>query len=168
MSQEIRVLQCIECGLYQVDIVKKSNRWECKVCRQKQVVHREFFRGSGAACRTKVQQLNLEHGQRRQAQEDRKILEVQEESETSLTGIEAQLQTSPRPKTTSKWSAFVDEPILQAPKKTHIPKIVNPELDLEEPENTSSARKSRGSNKRKAPDQCIVNKKPFSKWQKFL
>ncbi|KAL7733469.1 hypothetical protein ACLKA6_004942 [Drosophila palustris] len=165
MSQGgIRVLQCVECSLYQVDIVKKTNRWECKVCRQKQVVHREFFRGSGADCRSKVQQLNLERGQKRQAQEDRKILEVQkEESESSSSAAEAQLQATQLAKAPSKWSAFVDESI-QAPKIAHSPKLINQEPNLDEPEN-SSTKGPRVSNKRQAQNTI---KKPFSKWQKFL
>ncbi|KAM8709741.1 hypothetical protein ACLKA7_016534 [Drosophila subpalustris] len=165
MSQGFRVLQCVECSLYQVDIVKKTNRWECKVCRQKQVVHREFFRGSVADCRSKVQQLNLERGQKRQAQEDRKILEVQkEESESSSSAAEAQLQTTQLAKAPSKWSAFVDEPIRQAPKIAYSQKIINQELNLDEPEN-SSTKRPRVSNKRQAQNTI---KKPFSKWQKFL
>ncbi|XP_051862093.1 MRN complex-interacting protein isoform X2 [Drosophila albomicans] len=99
MSQQIRVLQCKDCDLYQ------SNKWECKVCRQKQVVLREFFRGTGAECRLKVQELNLEHGQKRHAQQQRQILDAQD----------AELDTEVLPaQRTSKWAAFVDKPTEQA------------------------------------------------------
>ncbi|KAH8408232.1 hypothetical protein KR215_000767, partial [Drosophila sulfurigaster] len=104
MSQQIRVLQCKECDLYQVDIVKKSNKWDCKVCHQKQVVLREFFRGTGAECRLKVQELNLEHGQKRHAQEERQILNAQD------AGLDTEVLPAQR---TSKWSAFVDKPTEQ-------------------------------------------------------
>lgn len=36
--QEFRVLKCIECETFQVDIVKKAKKWMCKVCGQKQSV----------------------------------------------------------------------------------------------------------------------------------
>ncbi|XP_062135267.1 MRN complex-interacting protein [Drosophila sulfurigaster albostrigata] len=110
MSQQIRVLQCKECDLYQVDIVKKSNKWDCKVCRQKQVVLREFFRGTGAECRLKVQELNLEHGQKRHAQ--RQILDAQD------VGLDTEVLPAQR---TSKWAAFVDKPTEQASRNDSLP-----------------------------------------------
>lgn len=45
------------------------------MCGSKQTVKREFFRGSGAACRQKVQQLNFEKHQNAE-QESAKILKL--------------------------------------------------------------------------------------------
>uniref|UniRef100_A0A182K4T3 MRN complex-interacting protein N-terminal domain-containing protein n=1 Tax=Anopheles christyi TaxID=43041 RepID=A0A182K4T3_9DIPT len=51
MPQELRV----------VDIVKKANKWVCKMCSVKQSLAREYFRGSGQDCRSMVQQLSVRH-----------------------------------------------------------------------------------------------------------
>ncbi|XP_011211070.2 MRN complex-interacting protein [Bactrocera dorsalis] len=58
MPQEIRVLQCTECKMFQVDLVKKVKTWTCKVCNVKQRSLAEYFRGSGPECRVLVQNLN--------------------------------------------------------------------------------------------------------------
>ncbi|XP_017861402.1 PREDICTED: UPF0544 protein C5orf45 homolog [Drosophila arizonae] len=167
MSQQIRVLQCVECSLYQVDIVKKANRWECKVCGVKQVIQKEYFRGSGAECRAKVQQLNLDCGERKEAQEKRKILEVHEEilGDRSLTEPGDQLKSSHRSGGSSKWAEYIDEPIAgtcSGPNRHIDPK------KLDEQENTSFYKKKSGSNKRKAQTDFVADTKSFSKWQNFL
>nr|CAD7398327.1 unnamed protein product [Timema cristinae] len=41
-----------------VQIVKKSNKWECKMCGEKQSVKQVYGRGSGKDCRAHVQKLN--------------------------------------------------------------------------------------------------------------
>ncbi|XP_030571388.1 MRN complex-interacting protein [Drosophila novamexicana] len=164
MSQQIRVLQCVECSLYQVDIVKKTNKWECKVCRFKQMVHKEFFRGSGAECRAKVQQLNLEHGQKQQAQEERKILEALQNVECDSFS-DAQLPPSHRIKGPSKWADYVDEPIAE---NRFAPKRHSQEQDQDEPGNISLPRKQSVSRKRTSQNEFVAYKKESSKWQNFL
>ncbi|ALC43244.1 CG43295 [Drosophila busckii] len=107
MPQEFRVLQCAHCSLYQVDIVKKANKWECKICRQKQFLGKEFFRDFNAsACRTKVQQLNLERGQKQEAQDELRLLKAQEEPTCSGKPERTQERKS-------KWADYVDEPNAQ-------------------------------------------------------
>ncbi|XP_037805466.1 uncharacterized protein LOC119599640 [Lucilia sericata] len=64
MPQEVRVLQCFSCKIFQVDIVKKTSKWQCRVCNIKQTVRKECFRGTAKECRTKVQQLNMTKGQK--------------------------------------------------------------------------------------------------------
>ncbi|EFN81785.1 UPF0544 protein C5orf45 [Harpegnathos saltator] len=44
--------------MYQVHIVKKARRWQCKLCNEKQSVKQIYFQGSGKDCRLHVQQLN--------------------------------------------------------------------------------------------------------------
>lgn len=44
--------------MYQVHIVKKAPKWNCKVCNAKQSVNQVYFQGSGRDCRLQVQQLN--------------------------------------------------------------------------------------------------------------
>ncbi|XP_064548355.1 MRN complex-interacting protein [Drosophila montana] len=165
MSQQIRVLQCVECSLYQVDIVKKTNKWECKVCRLKQMVHKEFFRGSGAECRAKVQHLNLEHGQKQQAQEERKILEALQNVECDSSSA-AQLPPSHCIKGPSKWSDYVDEPIAQ--NRIGSDRIHAQEKDFDEPGNSSLPKKQCNSRKRTAQNEFVANQKASSKWQNFL
>ncbi|KAK7916258.1 hypothetical protein WMY93_012019 [Mugilogobius chulae] len=62
MVQEFHVLRCFSCEIFQVQQVKKVNKWTCKVCGQKQSVVKEFGRGCGADCRRHVQKLNGARG----------------------------------------------------------------------------------------------------------
>ncbi|XP_029158420.1 uncharacterized protein LOC114930742 isoform X2 [Nylanderia fulva] len=48
MPQEMNILCCYSCKMYQVHIVKKAPKWNCKI----------YFQGSGRDCRLQVQQLN--------------------------------------------------------------------------------------------------------------
>ncbi|XP_072751155.1 MRN complex-interacting protein isoform X3 [Anoplolepis gracilipes] len=58
MPQEMNVLCCYSCKMYQVHIVKKAPKWHCKVCNAKQSIQQIYFQGSGRDCRLHVQQLN--------------------------------------------------------------------------------------------------------------
>ncbi|KAK2578929.1 hypothetical protein KPH14_011135 [Odynerus spinipes] len=58
MSQEMNILCCYLCQMFQVHIVKKAKKWKCKVCNEKQSIRRVYFQGSGKDCRFHVQQLN--------------------------------------------------------------------------------------------------------------
>ncbi|XP_006898213.1 PREDICTED: UPF0544 protein C5orf45 homolog [Elephantulus edwardii] len=58
-----RVLRCCSCHLFQVHQVKKSLKWTCKACGEKQSFLRAYGEGSGADCRRHVQKLNLLQGQ---------------------------------------------------------------------------------------------------------
>ncbi|XP_029917941.1 MRN complex-interacting protein [Myripristis murdjan] len=62
MSQQFQVLRCFSCQTFQVQQVKKSSRWRCKLCGEKQTLLKEFGRGSGADCRRHVQKLNAMRG----------------------------------------------------------------------------------------------------------
>ncbi|XP_073424112.1 MRN complex-interacting protein [Dendrobates tinctorius] len=61
--QEFQVLRCYSCHVFQVQQVKKSKKWSCKLCGEKQTVLRVYGQGSGADCRHHVQKLNLLQGQ---------------------------------------------------------------------------------------------------------
>uniref|UniRef100_A0A8C5KB60 MRN complex interacting protein n=1 Tax=Jaculus jaculus TaxID=51337 RepID=A0A8C5KB60_JACJA len=58
-----RVLRCCSCQLFQAHQVKKSLKWTCKACGEKQSFVRAYGEGSGADCRRHVQKLNLLQGQ---------------------------------------------------------------------------------------------------------
>ncbi|XP_020282430.1 MRN complex-interacting protein isoform X4 [Pseudomyrmex gracilis] len=58
MPQELNVLCCYSCKMFQVHIVKKARKWQCKVCNAKQSIQQVYFQGSGQQCRLSVQKLN--------------------------------------------------------------------------------------------------------------
>jgi len=62
MPQSFHVVRCYKCLTFQVDIVKKSNKWQCKMCGDKQSIKKVFSTGTGSECRSAVQQLNLQIG----------------------------------------------------------------------------------------------------------
>ncbi|XP_017757854.1 PREDICTED: UPF0544 protein C5orf45 [Eufriesea mexicana] len=59
MPQEMNILRCSSCNIYQVHIVKKAKKWQCKICNFKQTFKQAYFKGSGKDCRAFVQKLNL-------------------------------------------------------------------------------------------------------------
>uniref|UniRef100_A0A673NP34 MRN complex-interacting protein N-terminal domain-containing protein n=1 Tax=Sinocyclocheilus rhinocerous TaxID=307959 RepID=A0A673NP34_9TELE len=63
MVQEFHVLRCFSSRAFQVQQVKKSMKWTCKVCGEKQSLMQEFGRGTAADCRRHVQKLNTLRGQ---------------------------------------------------------------------------------------------------------
>ncbi|XP_014641524.1 PREDICTED: UPF0544 protein C5orf45 homolog [Ceratotherium simum simum] len=60
---QARVLRCCSCRLFQAHQMKKSLKWTCKACGEKQPFLRAYGEGSGADCRRHVQKLNLLQGQ---------------------------------------------------------------------------------------------------------
>ncbi|XP_066267190.1 uncharacterized protein [Branchiostoma lanceolatum] len=62
MVQEFHVIRCFSCETFQVHQVKKSKKWNCKLCGAKQSVRKEYGRGTGADCRRHVQKLNMMRG----------------------------------------------------------------------------------------------------------
>lgn len=73
MPQEFVVLRCSKCLLFQVHLSKKSPKWECKVCEEKQSIKGIFFSGTGKDCRRTVQQLNLNAGQEAEHQIEQQL-----------------------------------------------------------------------------------------------
>ncbi|XP_021439760.2 MRN complex-interacting protein [Oncorhynchus mykiss] len=71
MVQEFHVLRCCSCQTYQVQQVKKSKKWNCKLCGEKQSVIKEFGRGSGVDCRRHVQKANARRGEILEEQDQR-------------------------------------------------------------------------------------------------
>uniref|UniRef100_A0A182WNH4 MRN complex-interacting protein N-terminal domain-containing protein n=1 Tax=Anopheles minimus TaxID=112268 RepID=A0A182WNH4_9DIPT len=97
MPQELRVVRCFQCLKYQVDIVKKANKWVCKLCGVKQSLAREFFRGSGKDCRSMVQQLSIRN------------LEIdQQEAEVTKLVLENKIQIPEPPVETASVSTITE------------------------------------------------------------
>ncbi|XP_043288488.1 uncharacterized protein [Venturia canescens] len=61
MPQKLHVLRCYSCKMFQVQIVKKVPKWQCRMCNEKQMTQVVYFQGSGAECRKYVQTQNLKN-----------------------------------------------------------------------------------------------------------
>uniref|UniRef100_A0A8C4N9D6 MRN complex-interacting protein N-terminal domain-containing protein n=1 Tax=Eptatretus burgeri TaxID=7764 RepID=A0A8C4N9D6_EPTBU len=64
MVQEFHVLRCFCCETFQVHQVKKSTKWTCRMCGEKQSIIKVFGGGSAPDCRRHTQQLNFLRGSR--------------------------------------------------------------------------------------------------------
>ncbi|XP_062044553.1 MRN complex-interacting protein isoform X3 [Lepus europaeus] len=104
--QRFRVLRCYSCRLFQVHQLKKSLKWTCRACGEKQSFLRAYGEGSGADCRRHVQKLNLLQGQ------------VSEMSLRSLGGFRSaseeeigghQQAENVNPQGESRWLKFLDK-----------------------------------------------------------
>ncbi|XP_041799832.1 MRN complex-interacting protein [Chelmon rostratus] len=117
MVQEFHVLRCFSCQIFQVQQVKKANRWTCKLCGEKQSLLKEFGRGSGADCRLHVQKLNAMRGAVLEEQEHNiwsQSKQVEEDREDEPEEHRAD-QGTPHPHRatraqTSCWSKYLDAP----------------------------------------------------------
>ncbi|KAM6224193.1 MRN complex-interacting protein [Rhynchocyon petersi] len=110
-SQVAQVLRCCSCHLFQVHQVKKSLKWTCKACGQKQSFLRAYGEGSGADCRHHVQKLNLLQGQAsemliRPLEEPANATE--EESADHQQTESMSLQETLQP-TESRWLKYLEE-----------------------------------------------------------
>uniref|UniRef100_A0A8C6Z6S0 MRN complex-interacting protein N-terminal domain-containing protein n=1 Tax=Nothoprocta perdicaria TaxID=30464 RepID=A0A8C6Z6S0_NOTPE len=63
MAPRFWVLRCCGCRLFQVQQVRRSGKWSCAVCGQKQAVQKVYGDGSAVDCRLHVQKLNLLQGE---------------------------------------------------------------------------------------------------------
>ncbi|XP_048398974.1 MRN complex-interacting protein [Stegostoma tigrinum] len=120
MAQRFQVLRCCLCKIYQVQQVKKSKKWNCKLCEAKQSVLKIYGQGSGADCRRHVQKLNMLQGERMQAMEaaacfgGRSIKEPKcantDCNSERLCTVNEQLENS----ASSRWSVYLDQnPIIE-------------------------------------------------------
>ncbi|XP_060903688.1 MRN complex-interacting protein isoform X2 [Labrus mixtus] len=120
MGQEFHVVRCFSCQSFQVQQVKKVNKWSCKLCGKKQTLLKEFGRGSGADCRRHVQKLNAmrgavieeqEHNTRslwEQAEEEEEEEEEPEEEQQVSQAQGSQAQGSQAQ--VSRWIKYLDAP----------------------------------------------------------
>uniref|UniRef100_A0A8B9D5R1 MRN complex-interacting protein N-terminal domain-containing protein n=1 Tax=Anser cygnoides TaxID=8845 RepID=A0A8B9D5R1_ANSCY len=58
MAAPCWVLRCCSCRLFQAQQAKRSAKWSCSVCGQRQALLKVYGRGSGRDCRHHVQKLN--------------------------------------------------------------------------------------------------------------
>ncbi|XP_040903431.1 MRN complex-interacting protein [Toxotes jaculatrix] len=124
MVQEFHVLRCFRCDKFQVQQVKKVNRWSCKVCGEKQSLFKEFGRGSGADCRRHVQKLNAMRGAMMEEQE-RHTWSPWEQVEADGEERDEQVRTlssvcQDRPTQVSRWSKYLDTPREAEPEEENV------------------------------------------------
>ncbi|XP_046594564.1 uncharacterized protein LOC124294193 [Neodiprion lecontei] len=101
MVQELNVLQCYSCKMFQVHIVKKAKKWQCKICNEMQSIQHVYYKGSGQDCRLQVQHLNLMKNT-----ENRRKFDMSDVS--SETEVKEKLMTE-RPTPHSKWTKYLVE-----------------------------------------------------------
>lgn len=68
MVQTFMVVRCFKCETFQVELVKKSNKWKCKVCGERQSVRQVYGKGQAPDCRRHVQKLNQMRGEKEREQ----------------------------------------------------------------------------------------------------
>ncbi|CAH1245306.1 MRNIP [Branchiostoma lanceolatum] len=106
MVQEFHVIRCFSCETFQVHQVKKSKKWNCKLCGAKQSLRKEYGRGSGADCRRHVQKLNMMRGTLDSAPPACEDSE-QEWQESTEDATAAQYDYTDDGQQPSKWEKFV-------------------------------------------------------------
>ncbi|XP_067852068.1 MRN complex-interacting protein [Heptranchias perlo] len=111
MAQQFQALRCYLCKTFQVQQVKKSKKWNCKLCGEKQSVLKVHGQGSGADCRQHVQKLNMLQGERMQAMEIA-ACSIEEPTfsndggHSRRLGTESEQVESPA---SSRWSVYLEQ-----------------------------------------------------------
>lgn len=157
--------------------MKKANKWECKICRQKQNLLKEFFRGSGPECRAKVQQMNLERGKQEEQIEENLFLTAQQQLDQEECTVEAGQENNVQPppkKTKNKWANYVDEAISVPQKSAERPKEeaevaenLNDEIGISMNYNRSKGHASK-STKRPAQNVASSLCNKSSRWSDYV
>ncbi|XP_065705150.1 MRN complex-interacting protein isoform X2 [Patagioenas fasciata] len=111
MAQRFWVLRCCSCRRFQVQQAKRSGKWSCSVCGQRQAVQKIYGQGSGLDCRHHVQKLNLLQGK---AEETiGQTYRCVEESVNARKNIAAQCEDSlvqqEGTAEVSRWSKYLDK-----------------------------------------------------------
>uniref|UniRef100_A0A8C4UU60 MRN complex-interacting protein N-terminal domain-containing protein n=1 Tax=Falco tinnunculus TaxID=100819 RepID=A0A8C4UU60_FALTI len=111
MAPQFWVLRCCSCRLFQVQQAKRSGKWSCSVCGQRQAVQKIYGQGSGLDCRHHVQKLNLLQGEAEEAV--RWTSRCTEESVNDSKNIAAEhegssVQQEGRAQV-SRWSKYLDK-----------------------------------------------------------
>ncbi|XP_026877787.2 MRN complex-interacting protein [Electrophorus electricus] len=109
MVQDFHVLRCFSCQIFQVQQVKKSKKWSCKMCGEKQSLIKEYGRGTGADCRRHVQKLNLLRGELLEVENEKTWTQWEKEKECEAEeGFGGDAQSCEK-QGVSRWSKFLDQ-----------------------------------------------------------
>ncbi|XP_050960375.1 MRN complex-interacting protein [Labeo rohita] len=146
MVQEFHVLRCFSCQTFQVQQVKKSKKWTCKVCGEKQSLIKEFGRGTAADCRRHVQKLNALRGQMLEVNSEQLLSQGEPDENYGSEDVNESLVQNHKSEQevahVSRWSKYTDQ-TAEGPDRQE---------DEEEDENVYTERyrfKSQGTRKRK-------------------
>ncbi|CAH1643345.1 unnamed protein product [Spodoptera littoralis] len=147
MPQIFQVLRCYKCFVFQVHQTKKSNKWECKLCGEKQSIKRHYGIGTAKDCRLHVQKLNTMRGDMDNKKTTEDIdSEDEDVSEPGHLMCSPVAQSSCKPITSSKWSNFLDEPeIVEEPANDNM-KLGDAEVVFEIPKKQRKAVKRQFNN----------------------
>ncbi|XP_075020853.1 MRN complex-interacting protein isoform X2 [Calonectris borealis] len=111
MAARFWALRCCSCRLFQVQQAKRSGKWSCSVCGQRQAVQKVYGQGSGLDCRHHVQKLNLLQGEAEEA--IHRTSRCIEESVNDSKNIAAQHEDSSVQQEgraeVSRWSKYLDK-----------------------------------------------------------
>ncbi|XP_010177500.1 PREDICTED: UPF0544 protein C5orf45 homolog [Mesitornis unicolor] len=111
MAARFWVLRCCSCRLFQVQQAKRSGKWSCSVCGQRQAGQKVYGQGSGLECRHHVQKLNLLQGEAEEA--IRWTSWCVEESVNDSKNVAAQHEDSSVQQKgraeVSRWSKYLDK-----------------------------------------------------------
>lgn len=105
MPQDMNVLRCCSCKMYQVHMIKQAKKWKCKVCNHKQILKQIFFRGSGKDCRMCVQKLNLLKAQENETNDH--LYDDSNANDNYCTNFSNQSSSK---KVENKWAKYLDTP----------------------------------------------------------
>ncbi|MEE6478570.1 hypothetical protein FKM82_011877 [Ascaphus truei] len=108
MVQEFQVLRCSSCHTFQVQQVKKSKKWNCKLCGEKQSLIKIYGQGSGADCRHHVQKLNLLRGEVQQAADCAARQQESSDEESNEDIQERTLVLSEIAAPVSRWNKYTE------------------------------------------------------------
>nr|XP_047913277.1 MRN complex-interacting protein [Anser cygnoides] len=111
MAAPCWVLRCCSCRLFQAQQAKRSAKWSCSVCGQRQALLKVYGRGSGRDCRHHVQKLNSLQGEAEEAiaRTARCIEEsVNDNENTAAHGEDSSVQQEGRVEV-SRWSKYLDK-----------------------------------------------------------
>ncbi|XP_009559915.2 MRN complex-interacting protein [Cuculus canorus] len=105
------VLRCCSCLRFQVQQAKRSGKWSCSVCGQRQTVQKVYGQGSGLDCRRHVQKLNLLQGEAEEAigWTFRYIEESINDSKNTGAQHEDSLVQQEGRAEVSRWSKYLDK-----------------------------------------------------------
>ncbi|XP_014477012.1 PREDICTED: UPF0544 protein C5orf45 homolog [Dinoponera quadriceps] len=116
MPQEMNILCCYSCKMYQVHIVKKARKWQCKLCNKKQSIKQIHFQGSGKDCRLYVQRLN---SLKANATSFSAVASEQDDNNIYYNSSPNNSQMSDYSKIVeNKWAKYLDSPKKEQPSDT--------------------------------------------------
>ncbi|CAK1599995.1 unnamed protein product [Parnassius mnemosyne] len=105
MPQLFQVLRCYKCLVFQIHQTKKSNKFQCKMCGEKQSIKRHYGLGNGKECRLHVQKLNSIRGQT----EEEKLITVYSDDDIGDCSENNEIVNSTEQQSKSKWSSFIEK-----------------------------------------------------------